>query len=41
MTITLINDLQTRSARLKRSRPILSTFAFALGLRHSFRIIRG
>jgi hypothetical protein len=41
MTIANINDLQTRSARLKRSRPVLSTFAAALGLKLSFRLIRG
>jgi hypothetical protein len=41
MTITLTKDLQTRSARLRRSRPVASMFAEALGLKHSFRLIRG
>ncbi len=41
MTIANIHDLQTRAARLKRSRPVLSAFASALGLRLSFRLIRG
>lgn len=39
MTITITPDLQTRSARLRRSRP--TPFASLLGLRWSFRLIRG
>lgn len=41
MTITLIPDLQTRSARLRRSRPAAQSIVDALGLRLSFRLIRG
>lgn len=41
MTIDITRDLQTRSARLRRSRPTVSSFANALGLRFSFRLIRG
>jgi hypothetical protein len=41
MTIANIRDLQTRSARLRRARPLSAFFASALGLRHSFRLIRG
>jgi hypothetical protein len=41
MTITLTKDLQTRSARLRPSRPIGSLLAEALGFRNSFRLIRG
>ncbi len=39
MTIDITRDLQTRSARLRRSRP--SPWLSALGLRLSFRLIRG
>lgn len=41
MTIAINKDLQTRSARLRRARPLSSLFASALGLRLSFRLIRG
>lgn len=41
MTIANITDLQTRSARLRRARSRSSIFANALGLRFSFRLIRG
>ena len=41
MTINLIPDLQTRSARLRRSRPASSKLGERLGLSLSFRLIRG